>query len=117
MADTYSVTVCFSPAPRRVLECALELPVGSTLAHALSLACQSPNWPSDWPLDRCKALSAGLWGRKADWHAVLREGDRVELYRPLRVDPKVARRERFNRQGARRAGLFAKKRPGAAAGY
>jgi putative ubiquitin-RnfH superfamily antitoxin RatB of RatAB toxin-antitoxin module len=41
----------------------------------------------------------------------------VEIYRPLRVDPKVARRERFVKQGARTAGLFVKKRPGAKAGY
>jgi sulfur carrier protein len=44
-------------------------------------------------------------------------GERIEFYRPLRVDPKVARRERFARQGAKSAGLFAKKRPGAKAGY
>ncbi|MDH5708755.1 MAG: RnfH family protein, partial [Hylemonella sp.] len=48
---------------------------------------------------------------------VLRDLDRVELYRPLKVDPKVARRERFARQGARGAGLFASKRAGAKAGY
>ena len=44
-------------------------------------------------------------------------GDRVEIYRPLQVDPKVARRERFRKQGARTAGLFAHKRAGAKAGY
>ncbi|MBW8723026.1 MAG: RnfH family protein, partial [Polaromonas sp.] len=44
-------------------------------------------------------------------------GDRLEIYRGLRVDPKVARRERFNRQGVKRAGLFAKTRAGAKAGY
>jgi len=45
------------------------------------------------------------------------EGDRLEVYRPLTVDPKVARRARFVRQGAKTAGLFANKRPGAKAGY
>jgi putative ubiquitin-RnfH superfamily antitoxin RatB of RatAB toxin-antitoxin module len=48
---------------------------------------------------------------------VLVDGDRLEVYRPLTVDPKVARRQRFVRQGAKTAGLFAKKRPGAKAGY
>ena len=48
---------------------------------------------------------------------VLREGDRLELLRPLRVDPKVARRERFVGQGARSTGLFAKRRPNSKAGY
>jgi putative ubiquitin-RnfH superfamily antitoxin RatB of RatAB toxin-antitoxin module len=33
----------------------------------------------------------------------------VEVLRPLQVDPKVARRERFVKQGTRGAGLFAKK--------
>jgi putative ubiquitin-RnfH superfamily antitoxin RatB of RatAB toxin-antitoxin module len=47
----------------------------------------------------------------------LRDQDRVEVYRPLRVDPKVARRERFVKQGARAAGLFVKRRVGAKPGY
>jgi hypothetical protein len=41
----------------------------------------------------------------------------VELVRPLLVDPKVARRERFRRQGSRAAGLFAGRRPGSKPGY
>ena len=41
---------------------------------------------------------------------VLRDQDRIEIYRPLRVDPKVARRERFVKQGSRGAGLFIKLR-------
>lgn len=117
MAEPLALTVSFSPAPRQVFECALTLPAGSRLRDALARALQHPDWPADWPADRAQALSPGLWGRKAEWSTLLREGDRVELYRPLRVDPKVARRERFGQQGARRAGLFAKKRPGSAAGY
>jgi putative ubiquitin-RnfH superfamily antitoxin RatB of RatAB toxin-antitoxin module len=41
----------------------------------------------------------------------------LEILRSLRVDPKVARRERFQRQGAKTAGLFAKRRVGAKPGY
>jgi sulfur carrier protein len=47
----------------------------------------------------------------------LQDGDRLEWLRPLQVDPKVARRERFKRQGAKTAGLFAQRRQGAKAGY
>ena len=54
---------------------------------------------------------------KAGPDSMLNDHDRIEIYRALRVDPKVARRERFNSQGAKRAGLFAKTRPGAKAGY
>ena len=62
-------------------------------------------------------LECGVWGRKVELDHVLRADDRVELYRPLQVDPKVARRERFVRQGAKSAGLFTKRRIGAKAGY
>ena len=117
MAETVAITVCFSPEPRLVCELALDLPAGSTLQHAVALAVRQPDWPQPWTEERCRSLSPGIWGRKADWGTVLRESDRVELYRALRVDPKVARRERFGQQGARRAGLFARKRPGSAAGY
>ena len=41
----------------------------------------------------------------------------AEFYRALVVDPKVARRERFQKQGARSAGLFARRRAGAKQGY
>ena len=58
-----------------------------------------------------------VWGRKVPLAHMLRADDRVEVYRPLQVDPKVARRERFVRQGAKSAGLFTKRRPGAKAGY
>jgi len=44
-------------------------------------------------------------------------GDRLEALRPLQVDPKEARRQRFVQQGTRGAGLFANRRPGAKPGY
>ena len=59
----------------------------------------------------------GVWGKKAKPEQLLRDHDRVEISRPLKVDPKVARRTRFAKQGAGAAGLFARKRPGAKAGY
>jgi|GEM_PF-1930446 len=62
-------------------------------------------------------LFISVWGHPQGLNHVLKAGDRVELTRALRVDPKVARRERFVKQGAKAAGLFAKKRPQAKAGY
>ncbi len=64
-----------------------------------------------------RQLDVGIWGRKVVLSHVLRDNDRIEIYRPLTVDPKVARRERFVRQGAKSAGLFSKRRSGAKAGY
>ena len=107
------VSVVYSPAPRTVHEVALTLPVGSTLLQALHSSGLLQLFPSIHPSNTVP----GIWGRQADWGQVLRENDRVELYRALTVDPKMARRERFVNQGARTAGLFIKKRPGAKAGY
>jgi len=101
------VTVLHSPAPREVLERHLELPPGATVADALQACGIHPT----------QVNGVGIWGRKAPPGQPLREGDRVEVCRPLLVDPKVARRERFRSQGSRAAGLFAKRRPGAKPGY
>ncbi|HWH74290.1 MAG TPA: RnfH family protein [Methylibium sp.] len=100
------VTVAFSPAPREVREWRLRLPAGSTVADAIAAS----GLRGDFPAIDLEALGVGVWGRKAGPKQPLRDGDRIEVYRALKVDPKVARRERFRRQGARAAGLFAKKR-------
>jgi hypothetical protein len=41
-----------------------------------------------------EALPLGIWSRRCAPEAALREGDRVEIYRPLAVDAKAMRRER-----------------------
>ena len=64
-----------------------------------------------------EAQDAGLLTKVVAPDQLLHDGDRLELYRPLTVDPKVARRERFARQGARTTGLFARQRPGSKPGY
>lgn len=101
------VTVMHSPAPREVREQVLELAEGATVADALHACGLAPG----------EGEAVGVWGRKADPSQPLRDRDRVEIARPLRVDPKRARRERFQRQGSRAAGLFAQRRPGAKPGY
>jgi uncharacterized protein len=105
------VTLVYSSAPRTVHEEPLSVPAGSTVHDALERA----GWLARFP--EIPAQTLGIWGRVAGPQAVLRDGDRVEIYRALRVDPKVARRERFVGQGARGAGLFNRRRPGSKAGY
>ncbi|MBI2770735.1 MAG: RnfH family protein [Burkholderiales bacterium] len=107
------VTVAWSPAARQVHEWALSLGQGATVLQAL----EASGLPALAPEMDLHDAAVGVWGRKARLNQPLREGDRVEVYRPLKVDPKTARRERFRAQGARAAGLFSKKRAGAKAGY
>jgi putative ubiquitin-RnfH superfamily antitoxin RatB of RatAB toxin-antitoxin module len=91
------VVVVYSPAPRQVCESPLQVAPGTTVAQALETA----GLPSQ--LATC---AVGIWGRRVDRAQVLNDLDRVEVYRELKVDPKVARRERFLLQGRRSAGLF-----------
>ena len=108
------ITVLFSPAPRKLLQVALRMPAGARVADALRDSGVLAGL-DDTALD---ALQTGIWGRRVPASQPLRDGDRVEAYRALRVDPKVARRERFVRQGAKKAaGLFSTRRAGAKAGY
>ena len=100
------VVVMRSPQAQQVQEVQVQLPVGSSIEQAL----QHVGW---WQPE----LACGVWGRVRTPDHVLQDGDRVELYRALTVDPKVARRERFAHQGARGAGLFAKRRANSKAGY
>jgi putative ubiquitin-RnfH superfamily antitoxin RatB of RatAB toxin-antitoxin module len=111
-AEIHAV-VLYSPAPRELHEWPVVLPPGSTVLQALQECGVQVAFPS---LDLHTA-AVGVWGHKAGLEQVLRESDRVEIYRPLKVDPKLARRERFRRQGTRAAGLFARKKDGSAPGY
>lgn len=114
VSDTrLQVTLVYSPAARQITEISLSLTAPSRVLDALRQSGLLAQFPE---IDSCDSV-VGIWGRKAKFHDLLRDQDRVEVYRPLRVDPKVARRERFIKQGARGAGLFAKKRKGAKAGY
>ena len=109
MAEALRITVAVSPRPAEVREGQVLLPAGATVADALR-ACGLDDVQGS-------GLAIGLWGRAAGLADGLRDGDRVECCRPLTVDPKLARRQRFASQGARAAGLFARQRPGAKAGY
>ena len=111
------ITVVCATGPRQVVQLRHTCPEGTTALHVLHALAQFLG------LDAA-ALQAvvddgriGVWGKPVSADRVLVEGDRLEVYRPLTVDPKVARRQRFVRQGAKTAGLFTKKRPGAKAGY
>lgn len=41
-----------------------------------------------------KTQRIGVWGRPVTLTTVVRDGDRIEIYRPLRADPKQARHHR-----------------------
>ncbi len=107
------VTLVYAPAPRQVFEQSLTVVRGATVRDVVLASALGARFPQlDWP-----AMTPGIWGAATRWDQLVKEHDRIELCRLLCVDPKVARRERFRRQGARATGLFAKRRDGGKPGY
>ena len=68
----------------------LKLQRGATLAQAMQISGLLDRHVLD-----AATVQAGLWGRVQPPDTVLRERDRIEIYRPLTVDPKEARRLRY----------------------
>ncbi len=111
-----NITVMYSPAPRVVHELVLPFNAGVTVMQALQQSGLLADCP-EIDLSQPEAFTVCIWGKKTTPNHVLRDLDRVEICRALTVDPKVARRERFQKQGSTRAGLFSKRRAGAKPGY
>lgn len=71
--------------PRRFERIELELGEAATVRDAVLAA----GWGED-----PEVVAYAVFGQRVDGQAVLRDGDRVELLRPLLADPKDARRQR-----------------------
>lgn len=84
-----AVEVAFATPARQVLV-RIEVPEGCTLEGAINRSGIREEFP-DMVID---PSAVGIFGRKMPMGQELREGDRVEIYRPLIADPKEARRRR-----------------------
>lgn len=94
------VEVAYSPAPRDVAVKALTVPAGATVRAAVEASCLLQEFQLD-----AAHLRVGIWGRATAWSHVLRDHDRIEIYRPLKADPKESRRLRYKKQRpAKKAG-------------
>ena len=91
------VELVWSPLAGDVQHRWLEVEEGVTLAAALR-GCADFMAAHREPLE---ALRVGIWGRLRPLNTPLRERDRIEVYRPLTVDPKEARRLRYAKRGER----------------
>ena len=88
MPAEIKVEVVFALPERQVLvEVTLE--EGATIADAISAAGLAERFPDE----QIDALPTGVWGRPAERDRSVQAGDRVEIYRPLEIDPREARRQ------------------------
>jgi len=76
--------------PGRAWSARIDLPAGATAAQAL----EQSGFEASIPGIDVAALAFAVFGRPVNATTVLRDGDRLELLRPLLADPKQARRRR-----------------------
>ncbi len=89
MADPINVEVVYA-LPARQIVLPLKVPAGSTLQQAL----EASGLPAKYPeIDLAKG-KFGIYSKLAKLDTILRDHDRVEIYRPLIADPKEVRKQR-----------------------
>lgn len=101
MSDTIRVEVAYAlPEKQRIVK--LDVPSGTTALQAVSMSQLDEVFEE---LVVGADIKLGVWGKAVTGDRVLTAGERVEIYRPLLVDPKEVRKARAARaKAAREAG-------------
>jgi len=81
------VEIVFASPSHQVLKTVV-VADGATVEDVITASGLARQFP-DYDLD---ALQAGLWGKPVDRDRLVKESDRVEIFRPLEMDPREARR-------------------------
>ena len=84
---TITVELVFAMPEKQVLK-TMTLSEGATVADVI----EEGNLLAEFPGLLLENTQAGIWGRPVGRDQVVGDGDRVELYRPLEMDPREARR-------------------------
>ncbi|TCV91172.1 hypothetical protein EC912_11323 [Luteibacter rhizovicinus] len=92
MADRLAIEVAYAGPEGQVIV-PLSVPAGTTVGQAVELA-RASGLPLALSVDPDRL---GIFSRRVDVTRLLEQGDRVEIYRPLTIDPMDARRRRASR--------------------
>jgi putative ubiquitin-RnfH superfamily antitoxin RatB of RatAB toxin-antitoxin module len=86
-----NIGVCYAEAERQ-LWVRLEVPDESTIQEAIELSGVLKQYPQ---ID-LTTQKVGVFGKLAKLEAPIKEGDRIEIYRKITVDPKQVQRRRVD---------------------
>lgn len=89
MAETMQVQVVYA-LPQRQELVTVKLPEGATLQQAVEASGLMAKYPE---IDLAKG-KFGIFAKLSKVDAIVRDKDRVEIYRPLIADPKEVRKQR-----------------------
>jgi putative ubiquitin-RnfH superfamily antitoxin RatB of RatAB toxin-antitoxin module len=87
------VEVCYATSLSQTL-LSVKLPANSTVAKAIIVSGILDQFPE---IDLTK-VKVGIWSKKASLNDIVIDGDRIEIYRPLLINPNQARLLRAKRQ-------------------
>lgn len=93
-----TVTVAYC-APGVEDVCQVKVAPGSAVRDAIAAAKLLARRP-----ELVEPIDSGIWGRRCSLEQRLADGDRVEIYRPLIIDPKEGRRVRADLRRKQRKG-------------
>ena len=87
-----SVDIVYIPVDQVPVHARVEFATGMTVANVLEQSGLLKKYPelADYPV--------GIFSRIVQLSALVKAGDRVELYRPLRLDPMEIRRQRAKKK-------------------
>lgn len=84
-----NVTLVYAlPEKQTVLD--IEVPSGSTVQQVIDISGIKQHYPEL----EASPLVVGIYTKKVDLSHIVADKDRVEIYRPLQIDPKTARLKR-----------------------
>lgn len=89
MANNISVEIIYADAQPQWLQ-PVSVPRGATIQQALNVSGFFEKFPKVTP----EAVDVGVFSIRKRLNDVLRDRDRIEIYKPLLCDPKAARRVR-----------------------
>ena len=87
--DLVNVEVVYATQKRQEI-IKVRVPQGATVQDAI----EASKLPVLFPGESLASCPTGIWGRPVERTQVVSDGDRIELYRALLNDPRMARRER-----------------------
>jgi putative ubiquitin-RnfH superfamily antitoxin RatB of RatAB toxin-antitoxin module len=97
MAELLQVLVCYA-TPQREFIRPMTVEQGTTIGQAI----EQSGVLAEFPEINLATQPVGIYAKKKALETVLRERDRIEIYRPLVADPKDSRRRRAAKKDAAR---------------
>lgn len=88
-----SITICYATPKKQII-----IPLNTEESCTVALAIKRSNILEKFPEITLSNIAVGIFGQCVKLDSNLQDKDRIEIYRPLTMDPKEARRLRVKKK-------------------